>query len=182
MTQRQTGSTKFALNNADIVKLRSEYRDLAAKAAELESSLGPKHATVLRLHKQMDELRTSIRDQEQLIADSYANEYQMAKARETELAATVARLVGETGTSSQDQATMRQLESSADTLRNLYNSFHAIQYSADREHTGPECPYHYQSRSAVAKEFQERRGDFVRGVDARSFFGRRSSRSERMGS
>jgi polysaccharide biosynthesis transport protein len=121
------GSTKFALNSADIVRLRSEYRDLAAKAAELESSLGPKHATVIKLHKQMEELRTSIREQEQLIADSYANEYQMAKARETELANAVAPLVGRTGTSGEDQATMRQLESSADTFRNLYNSF--LQYN-----------------------------------------------------
>ena len=71
----------------------------------------------------MEELRTSIRDQEQLIADSYANEYQMAKARETELAAAVAPLVGGNGTSGEDQATMRQLEGSADTFRNLYNSF-----------------------------------------------------------
>ena len=47
----------------------------------------------------------------------------MAKARESELAATVAQLVGETGTGSQAQVTMRELESSADTLRNLYNSF-----------------------------------------------------------
>jgi succinoglycan biosynthesis transport protein ExoP len=119
------GSTKFTLNSADIVKLRSEYRDLTAKAAELESSLGPRHATVIKLHKQMEELRTSIRDQEQLIADSYANEYQIAKARETELANAVAPLVGKTGTT-EDQATMRQLESSADTFRNLYNSF--LQY------------------------------------------------------
>ena len=69
VTGSKIGSTKFALNSADIVRLRSEYRDLAAKAAELESSLGPKHATVIKLHKQMEELRTSIRDQEQLIAD-----------------------------------------------------------------------------------------------------------------
>jgi succinoglycan biosynthesis transport protein ExoP len=127
ITGSKTGSTKFALNSADIVRLRSEYRDLAAKAAELESSFGPKHAAVIKIHKQMEELRTSIRDQEQLISDSYANEYQMAKARETELANAVAPLVGKTGTSGEDQATMRQLESSADTFRNLYNSF--IQYN-----------------------------------------------------
>jgi len=53
-----TGS--IALNSADIVRLRSEYRDLAAKAAELDS-LGPEHAAVIKLHKQMEELRTSIR-------------------------------------------------------------------------------------------------------------------------
>jgi succinoglycan biosynthesis transport protein ExoP len=71
----------------------------------------------------MDELQASIRDQEQLIADSYANEYHSAKARESELAATMATLIGEAGTNSQAQVRMRELEGSADTLRSLYNSF-----------------------------------------------------------
>jgi hypothetical protein len=53
----------------------------------------------------------------------YANEYRLAKARESELEATVAQVVGEAGTDSQAQVKMRELESSADTLRTLYNSF-----------------------------------------------------------
>jgi uncharacterized protein involved in exopolysaccharide biosynthesis len=106
-----------------LTKLRAEYRETAAKASELEISVGPRHLAVINLHKRMEELRKSIKDEEQGIADSYANEYQIAKSRESELAATMAQLVGEAGTSSQAQAKMRELESSADTLRNLYNSF-----------------------------------------------------------
>src|SRR5258706_1149537 len=106
-----------------LTKLRSEYRDVAARASELEVSVGTAHFAVVKLHKRMDELRKSIRDEEQRVADSYANEYQIAKTRESELAATMAQLVGEAGTSSQAQVKMRELESSADTLRNLYNSF-----------------------------------------------------------
>src|SRR5258706_5978149 len=106
-----------------LTKLRSEYWDVAAKASELEVSVGAGHFAVIKLHKRMDELRKSIRDEEQRIADSYANEYQIGKMRESELAATMAQLVGEAGTSNQAQVKMRELESSADTLRNLYNSF-----------------------------------------------------------
>ncbi len=106
-----------------LTKLRSEYRDVAAKAGELEVSVGARHFAVVKLHKRMDELRKSIRDEEQRIADSYANEYQIAKTRESELAATMAQLVGEAGTGNQAQVKMRELESSADTLRNLYNGF-----------------------------------------------------------
>jgi succinoglycan biosynthesis transport protein ExoP len=106
-----------------LVRLRSEYRDVAAKASELESSVGPAHIAVIRLRNKMDDLQKSIRDEEQRIADSYANEYQIAKTRQSELAATMAKLVGEAGTSSQAQVRMRELESSADTFRNLYNSF-----------------------------------------------------------
>jgi succinoglycan biosynthesis transport protein ExoP len=113
--------SKSATEN--LTKLRSEYRDVAAKASELEVSVGAGHFAVVKLRKRMDDLRKSIKDEEQRIADSYANEYQIAKMRETELAATMAQLVGEAGTSSQAQVKMRELESSADTLRNLYNSF-----------------------------------------------------------
>src|SRR5258708_613656 len=105
-----------------LVRLRSEYRDVAAKASELESSVGPAHIAVIRLRNKMDDLQKSIRDEEQRIADSYANEYQIAKTRQSELAATMAKLVGEAGTSSQAQVRMRELESSADPCRNLYNS------------------------------------------------------------
>ena len=61
--------------------------------------------------------------EEKRIADVYVNEYQVAKARENELTTTVAQLAGEAGGSSQVQVTMRELESSAETLRSLYNSF-----------------------------------------------------------
>src|SRR5258706_313830 len=91
-------------------------------ATTLETKLKSANVVSQWLQKRMDELRKSIRDEEQRVADSYANEYQIAKTRESELASTMAQLVGEVGTSSQAQVNMRKLESSPDTLRNLYNS------------------------------------------------------------
>jgi len=119
----RSGIITFALNNSDLVRLRSQYRDLAARATEMEADVGPRHMAVVKLRKQIDELRSGIRVEEQRIADAYANEYRVAKARESELATRVAQLAGETETGGQAQVTMRQLESSADTLRNLYNNF-----------------------------------------------------------
>ncbi len=118
----QMGGEAITGNEA-LTKLRSEYRDLASKASELEVSVGPGHFAVVKLRKRMDELRKSIQDEERRIADSYANEYQIAKTRESELSAAMAQSMGEAGTTSQAQVKMRELESSADTLRNLYNSF-----------------------------------------------------------
>ena len=111
-----------ALNNSDIVKLRAELRDVTAKTTEAESEFGRNHAAVVKLRKRMDELRASIRDQEQLISDSYANDYQMAKARENELASSLAKLVEQAGANSEAQVKARELESAAETLRTLYNS------------------------------------------------------------
>ena len=111
------------LNNSVIVTLRTQYRDLAARVTEIESRVGSEHMAVVKLRNRMDEVGRAIRDEEQRIAASYASEYQIAKARNSELAAAVAQLTGEVGTSNQAQVTMRELESSADALRNLYNSF-----------------------------------------------------------
>ena len=111
------------LSNSVIVTLRSQYRDLAARVTEIESRVGSEHMAVVKLRSRMDEVGRAIRDEEQRIAASYASEYQIAKARNSELAAAVAQVAGEVGTSNQAQVTMRELESSADALRNLYNSF-----------------------------------------------------------
>jgi succinoglycan biosynthesis transport protein ExoP len=112
-----------ALNNNVITRLRAQYLDLAARAADLASRLGQGHITVVRLHAQMDELRKSIRGEEQRIADAYASDYEIAKTRENSLTESMSQLLGEAGTSSQAQVAMRDLESSADTYRNLYDSF-----------------------------------------------------------
>jgi succinoglycan biosynthesis transport protein ExoP len=115
----KAGSANFALSDGEIVRLRAQYLDLSTKAAELESRATPGHIAVVKLHKRMDELRISIKDEERRIAE---REYQVAKLREAELTTTVAKLVVEAGASTQAQVKMRELESAADTLRNLYNS------------------------------------------------------------
>jgi succinoglycan biosynthesis transport protein ExoP len=111
------------LKNDIITKIRMQYLELAAKAADLTSRVGQGHLAVVKLHEQMDELGKSIRAEEQRIADVYTSEYEIVKARENYVTATLAQLVGESGTRSQAQVTMHDLESSAATYRNLYNSF-----------------------------------------------------------
>jgi polysaccharide biosynthesis transport protein len=117
------GSLNFALNNTDLASLRAQYRDLLAKVSEVEPRVSPGHEAVVKLHRKMDELLAAIKDEELRITDSYANEYELAKAREKMLVGSLAQVVGETETGSQAQVKMRELESSADAVRNLYNSF-----------------------------------------------------------
>src|SRR5882757_2223135 len=113
----RSGVINFALNNSDLVKLRSQYRDVSARAADVESKVGSKHEVAVKLRRQTDELQSAITSEEQRIADSYAIEYQVAKARENELAATVANLSGGTKAGSE----LRELESSAETLHKIYD-------------------------------------------------------------
>ncbi len=108
----------FQLTNNELIRLRGQYRDLAARAADIESHVGDKHPIAVKLRRQADGIKAAIQAEEQRIADSYANEYQVAHARETEIAANVANLVGGTKAGSE----LRELESSAEALHKLYDS------------------------------------------------------------
>jgi succinoglycan biosynthesis transport protein ExoP len=117
---------KYA-SNSDLVKLRSQYRELAAQLTEIESryrtDVGPGHSDAIKLREQMAGLRALIREEQQRIVDSYASELQVAKERESGIIASMAQSVGEAEKSSPALVTMRELESSAATLRDLYDSF-----------------------------------------------------------
>jgi polysaccharide biosynthesis transport protein len=119
----RSGAINLALNNSDISKLRLQYRELSSKASEIEAIVGPQHIAVVKLRERIEELRKSIQEEEKQITEAYASEYQMATVRENEIAASKTQSLQEVETGSQAQVTMRELESAAETLRNLYNSF-----------------------------------------------------------
>ena len=107
----------FSLTNNELIRLRAQYRDLSARAADIESHVGPNHPIAQKFRRQANDIQTAITAEEKRIADSYANEYQVAHARETEIAATVANLAGGTKAGSE----LRELESSAEALHKLYD-------------------------------------------------------------
>jgi len=76
-----------------ILKLRSQYVDLETKANELERQLGASHLAVVKLRNQMAEIKRAMKNEDQ-----------------------------RNGLNDADQAKLRDLESSAATLHNLYNA------------------------------------------------------------
>lgn len=114
----RSGVINFAMNNSDLVRLRSQYRDAAAKLAEVTQRVGTRHEIAVKLRRQADDLKAAIQAEERRIADAYVNEYQVAAAREAELSASAAKLFGGSDATNE----LRELESTAETLRNLYNN------------------------------------------------------------
>src|SRR5204863_7265782 len=86
----RSGVINFAMNNSDLVRLRAQYRDATSKLAEVTARVGSQHEIALKLSRQADDLKTAIQIEERRIADAYVNEYQVAAAREAELAASAA--------------------------------------------------------------------------------------------
>lgn len=117
VNQSRSGLINFAMNNSDLVKLRAQYRDLMARVADIESTVGPDHSVVVKLRAQIERVKNEIRAEEMRLLDAYASEYELAKVRESELIANLTELE----TKSQAKIKLRELESSATTLSNLYN-------------------------------------------------------------
>lgn len=112
-----------ALNNSVITRLRAQYLDLAAQYADWSRRYGKTHLAAVNLANKMDELRKNIADELHRIGDAYRSDYEIAKSREASLDKSMKDLVAQAGHTGQAEVKLRDLESAADTYRNLYNNF-----------------------------------------------------------
>ncbi len=131
------GTVADALRNEVITRLRAQYLDLSAKEADWSSRYGRNHAAAVNLRNQMAELRNSIRSELSRIADSYKSEYEISQAREQSLQESFNTLVSQNNLTSQAQIKLRDLESSASSLRNLYDNFLQRNMEAVQQQTFP---------------------------------------------
>lgn len=112
-----------ALNNPVITRLRAQYLDLSAQYADWSAKYGKEHQATVNLASKMQDLKSSIRDEVNRIADAYRSDYEIAKSREVSLENGLKGLMNESGSTAQAQVKLRNLESAADTYRTLYNNF-----------------------------------------------------------
>jgi succinoglycan biosynthesis transport protein ExoP len=112
-----------ALNNTVITRLRAQYLDLSSQYSDWVKRYGKTHQAVINIGNKMDELRKAIADEVHRIADAYRSDYEIAKSREASLDQNVKQLVAQAGHTGQAEVKLRDLESAADTYRNLYNNF-----------------------------------------------------------
>lgn len=112
-----------SMANPVIVKLRQQYLDDSRREGELRSRYGADHPAVVALRGNMGELRRSIRDEVQRIAESFQTDYRNAKASEEELEGNLARLVEQTGDTNRERVQLRALETTAQTYRTLFETF-----------------------------------------------------------
>lgn len=126
-----------ALNNSVITRLRAQYLDLQAQYADWSRRYGKSHLAAVNLANKMEELRKNIADELRRIADAYRSDYEIAKSREASLEKNVKELVAQAGNKGQAEVKLRDLESAADTYRNLYNNFLEKLQSATQNQSFP---------------------------------------------
>ena len=126
-----------ALKNDVITRLRAQYLDIAARHSDWSVRFGVEHEAVRGLANQMRELRRSISDEVNRIAQTYRSEYEIAQARELSFQTSLAALVEGAGATGQAQVALRDLESTAQTYRNLYDNFLQRFMEATQQQTFP---------------------------------------------
>jgi polysaccharide biosynthesis transport protein len=118
-----TGTVADTLHNDVITKLREQYLEYDARAADWTVKYGATHLAVVNLRNQMRELRRNIFEELQRTAETYKSDYEIAKTREDSVQKSLDQIVTESQTTNEAQVTLHNLQSSAESYRSLYDNF-----------------------------------------------------------
>ncbi len=118
-----TATVTDTLHNEVINKLRSQYLETERRAADWTAKYGAGHLAVVGLRNQMAELRHNIFEELKRAGESYRNDYAIAKARSESIQNSLEQLVAEAHSTDDARIALRNLQSSAQTYRDAYDSF-----------------------------------------------------------
>ena len=112
-----------SLKNDVISKLRTQYLEMSRREVDWATRYGVNHLAVVNLRNQMQELQNSIRDELKRIAEGYKSDFEIAKQREASVQKQLDDAVAQSQVTGKAQVTLRDLESSAQSYRALYDNF-----------------------------------------------------------
>lgn len=111
------------LRNDVINKMRSQYLDDERRAEEIAREVGNQHLAVVKLHRQMQDLRRTIFQELKRTAETYRSDFDIAAAREASLEQSLNHIVAASNSTAKAQIGLHDLQSIAQTFRDLYDNF-----------------------------------------------------------
>ena len=124
LTSGSIGATVTdTLKNEVVSKLRSQYLELAARQADWSIRYGQDHLAVVNLRNQLREIRNSIFEELKRLGETYKSDYAIAKQREAGLQAELTQTVSASQATDAKSVTLRELQSTAQTYKTLYDNF-----------------------------------------------------------
>jgi polysaccharide biosynthesis transport protein len=120
---KSSATVTDTLNNPIITQLRTRYLEFANREAEWSQKYGANHLAVVNLRNRVRDLRGSILEELKRLRESYVSEYEIAKQRERDLEKSLSGAVAQSQKANQAQVGLRELESSAQTLRTTHDVF-----------------------------------------------------------
>jgi polysaccharide biosynthesis transport protein len=110
-----------SLNNTVVSKLREKYLDDANREADWSARFGPNHLAAVNLRNQMKGILASIREELVRLGETYKSDLQIAKDSQEAAEKELAGAVAQSQETNQVKVTLRQLESTAKTLRSQFD-------------------------------------------------------------
>lgn len=114
-------SVPEVLNNPFIQDLKNKQAALVQEHAELASKYGPKHPQMIRIQSELDTVQQQINNEVEKIVNSIRIQYQVAKAKETDLKTAFEAQKAEALDLSRKSVQYNILKREADTNRQMYD-------------------------------------------------------------
>lgn len=124
-------------NSAVINDLKARYLSVTKREQEISTRFGEDHAQAVALRREQADLEGRIFQELKRITESYRNEYEVAKARETSLRDNVGQMAGESSETSESLVQLRELEQKSAALATLYQTFLARHEEAVQQRSLP---------------------------------------------
>lgn len=103
--------------------LRTKYLDASKREAELKTRVGPEHASLKSIRREIEQYEKQIFDELARLAEAYRSEVDIASARENALSASMRNLIANAESQNKTLAASHNLEQQAENLRSLYESY-----------------------------------------------------------
>ncbi len=116
-------STSDALKSAMLDKLRGQFAEIVRQDANYRTTLGERHPALKEVQTQLRDTRQLIIEEVRRISDGASNEYQVARANETEIHRRIDQARGVTNTTNQSIVQLKELERDADATRTVFERF-----------------------------------------------------------
>jgi succinoglycan biosynthesis transport protein ExoP len=154
------------LGSAVITRFRQQYLEAAKQEANWSGRYGHEHEAVLKLRGEMSELQKAMQSELGRIAETYKSDYDIARAREQSLEASVQGAVRQTTSTNAAQVDLRGLQSTSQSYRTLYDTFLARFMQTTQQQSLPITEARVITGAAVPRVKSAPRASIVLGVAA----------------
>ena len=104
-------------NSSVLNELKTRYLSITKREQDITARFGEDHPQAVALRREQADLTRQIFQELQQLTESYRNEYEVAKSRETSLRGNVGEMAGQNSQSSQSMVRLRELEQKSDGAR-----------------------------------------------------------------
>jgi len=120
---RDASALPDALRSPAIERIKGQIADIIRQQANLRTTLGPRHPTILESENQLREARALLQAELRRIADGARNDYDIARSTEAALERRVDELQAKTSDTNEALVKMRELQRDVEVSHAIYDRF-----------------------------------------------------------